>query len=241
MLKYWIAVFLPLCGILAGSVGAYFELIPSLRGFYIFLFSLWLGVLIFGVGIFLFLRGRKEAGFVLTVPGCIYIIMIAGYLLWDFSFPRINDITSDLDSPPTFVELQKLPENADRDFNFPESYKPIIADRYQKLRGFEYPKSYDEVYLAALELAKANPEWVIIAESPEAGRIEGVATSTVFKFKSDFVIRVVSLSSRPVIRVDMRSKSRVGDSDLGANAKRILGFFRKLEEKLGVAPQPKSR
>ncbi len=56
--------------------------------------------------------------------------------------------------------------------------------------------------------------------------VEATATSAMFGFKDDVAIRI-----RPVegaTRVDMRSVSRVGLSDLGANAKRVSGFMNEL-------------
>lgn len=57
--------------------------------------------------------------------------------------------------------------------------------------------------------------------------LEGVAESRIFRLRDDFVVRV-----RPEegggTRVDMRSKSRVGRGDLGANAERIHEFLQAL-------------
>jgi uncharacterized protein (DUF1499 family) len=45
-------------------------------------------------------------------------------------------------------------------------------------------------------------------------------------FKDDVVIRVTSASG--IARVDVRSKSRVGRGDVGANAKRIRQYLQRL-------------
>jgi uncharacterized protein (DUF1499 family) len=72
------------------------------------------------------------------------------------------------------------------------------------------------------------PTWVITAEDPAGGTIEAVVTSRLFGFQDDVVIRV-----RPdgtgASRVDMRSKSRDGKGDLGANASRIRAYVSALE------------
>ncbi|HEX6866072.1 MAG TPA: DUF1499 domain-containing protein, partial [Caulobacteraceae bacterium] len=59
----------------------------------------------------------------------------------------------------------------------------------------------------------------IVGEDPERGLIEAVATSFLYGFKDDLVARVWPEGSGA--RVDMRSVSRVGISDLGQNCKRI--------------------
>jgi uncharacterized protein (DUF1499 family) len=65
--------------------------------------------------------------------------------------------------------------------------------------------------------------WEIVAADESAGRIEALATTRWFGFKDDIVIRVAAAGGGS--RIDMRSKSRVGRSDLGANAKRIQDFL----------------
>ncbi len=51
-----------------------------------------------------------------------------------------------------------------------------------------------------------------------------MATTSVYRWQDDFVIRVTAGDNGGSI-VDMRSKSRVGKSDLGANAHRIAAFL----------------
>ena len=76
------------------------------------------------------------------------------------------------------------------------------------------------------ERAARSMGWQIVAAKPDALRIEATDTTLMFGFKDDIVIRI-----RPAAggsRVDMRSVSRVGRSDLGANARRIREFMRQL-------------
>jgi len=63
------------------------------------------------------------------------------------------------------------------------------------------------------------------------GRIEANTTSMLYGFTDDVVVRVVADGAGS--KVDVRSKSRVGRSDLGQNAKRIRAFLRELQAKLG--------
>jgi uncharacterized protein (DUF1499 family) len=82
----------------------------------------------------------------------------------------------------------------------------------------------------AFERAKGAVEemgWQIIAENPSAGRIEAEATTFWFGFKDDVVIRVAADGTGS--RIDVRSKSRVGRSDLGTNARRIRAYFQRLQ------------
>jgi uncharacterized protein (DUF1499 family) len=56
-----------------------------------------------------------------------------------------------------------------------------------------------------------------------AGRIEAVVTTRWFGFQDDVAIRIAPAGTGS--RVDMRSKSRVGRSDVGTNAQRIREFL----------------
>ena len=63
------------------------------------------------------------------------------------------------------------------------------------------------------------------------GRIEATDKSLLFGFEDDVVLRIVP-GADGTTKVDMRSKSRVGRSDLGINAGRIREFGAALRRKL---------
>ena len=76
---------------------------------------------------------------------------------------------------------------------------------------------FDRAAQATRELA-----WEIVAEAPVEGRIEATDTTLWFGFKDDVVIRITPTVSGS--RLDIRSKSRVGRSDVETNAARIRRF-----------------
>jgi uncharacterized protein (DUF1499 family) len=76
--------------------------------------------------------------------------------------------------------------------------------------------------------------WDIVAVDETRGRLEAVATTRLLRFKDDIVVRMRSEASGT--RIDVRSKSRVGRSDLGANARRIRAFLDALRQSLTEAP-----
>jgi len=88
----------------------------------------------------------------------------------------------------------------------------------------------DAAYAAALAAAESRG-WSIVLADPEAGTIEATEESFWFGFKDDIMIRV--LSDEMGARIDVRSTSRVGLSDLGANAKRIRNLLDEIETRLG--------
>jgi len=65
--------------------------------------------------------------------------------------------------------------------------------------------------------------WEVVSEAPAEGRLEATDTTLWFGFKDDVVVRVSPAAGGS--RIDVRSKSRVGRSDVGANARRIERFL----------------
>jgi uncharacterized protein (DUF1499 family) len=84
--------------------------------------------------------------------------------------------------------------------------------------------------LAAAEVAARERAWEIVAVVPAEGRLEATASTPWFGFKDDVVVRVERAGTGS--RVDVRSKSRVGRSDLGVNARRIRDFLAALAARL---------
>jgi uncharacterized protein (DUF1499 family) len=140
--------------------------------------------------------------------------------------PPIHDITTDTFDPPAFVAL--LPERQ-KAHNGAAYGGPAIAAQQQK--GYPDIKSLivktppAETVQRSIDAARSLG-WQIAASDAPGGRIEATATTGWWGFKDDVVIRVRPEGSGS--RVDIRSVSRVGVSDLGANAKRVREFLAKL-------------
>jgi len=88
----------------------------------------------------------------------------------------------------------------------------------------------DAAYTAALAAVESRG-WTVVLADPEAGTIEATEESFWFGFKDDVMIRVQS--DEMGARIDVRSTSRVGLSDLGANAKRVRNLLDEIETRLG--------
>jgi uncharacterized protein (DUF1499 family) len=104
---------------------------------------------------------------------------------------------------------------------------------YPMLAPLKAPVTAEAAYAAALAAVEGRG-WAIVTASPEAGVIEATETSFWFGFHDDVMIRIRSEEERVVI--DVRSTSRVGLSDLGANAKRVRDFLNELETRLNKIP-----
>jgi uncharacterized protein (DUF1499 family) len=145
--------------------------------------------------------------------------------------PAIHDITTDLASPPQFVRVAALRKGEDH----PAAYDGAKVGEQQKAA---YPDlaplvlaSPRAAVFAAAQAALAAMGLEIVEADAGQGRIEATATSLLFGFKDDVVVRVVDDGGGT--RVDVRSKSRVGRNDFGMNAGRIRTFQAKLKAALG--------
>ena len=135
--------------------------------------------------------------------------------------PPIHDISTDTEDPPAFETAVALRGS---DSNPLAVKADVIAqqlDAYPDLDTLRSPRSYARSYNRALLTAR-ELGWEITREDPNAGFIEAVDTTPIMQFKDDVVIRVRTDAQGSLI--DLRSVSRVGQSDLGANAKRIRAF-----------------
>ena len=70
--------------------------------------------------------------------------------------------------------------------------------------------------------------WDIVAQSKQEGRIEATDTTFWFGFKDDIVVRIAADGSGS--KVDVRSESRIGLSDVGVNAKRVRAFLADMQK-----------
>lgn len=99
----------------------------------------------------------------------------------------------------------------------------IQADAYPNIKTLVIEgQAAAPIYAKAVATAKSHG-FKIVTQDATAMRIEGYAESFWFGFKDDLVIDVTPFANGA--QVDMRSTSRVGMSDLGANAKRIEAFL----------------
>jgi len=137
--------------------------------------------------------------------------------------PLINDITTTPDDPPSFRRAALLPENRGRDMTYSPSNIGRQRKAYPDLKPLALNAPPESAYEAALNAAKRMPRWTILAADAAARSIEAVASTGLLRFKDDIVIEVRPNGSGSTLH--MRSKSRVGKGDLGANAERIRAYF----------------
>jgi uncharacterized protein (DUF1499 family) len=136
-------------------------------------------------------------------------------------YPRIHDITTDTSDPPVFLKAEEVRGETANTL----AIKPDVISQQQQaypdLKSLRSPLSIDDAFTQALTVSRGMG-WEIYSEDRSKGIIEAVDTTKIMLFKDDIVIRVKGDAQGAII--DLRSVSRVGESDLGANAKRIRAF-----------------
>jgi len=216
-----------------GPLAAHFRILPPLAGFGLLLLAVLVGI-VFGIG----LAGaaafasvtdkswRPRAVRAAIVPLLVGVPVLALASL--SKVPAIHDISTDLSDR---LEFSAAVDTAvpNREYEGPERVAVDDQQResYPDVGPAKLALPPAEAFLRAKKVASQMPGWEVTGDDPQAGRIEATATSSFFHFVDDVVIRV-----RPDgdgSRVDMRSRSRVGQGDLGANAKHIRAYMAALQ------------
>jgi uncharacterized protein (DUF1499 family) len=141
--------------------------------------------------------------------------------------PPIHDISTDTTHPPAFLAILPLRANAPN----PTTYGgPTVAEQqaraYPDILPYITSEAPSQAFNRALQAAHAMG-WQIVASDPSTGRIEATDTTPWFGFRDDVVIRVATAANGS--RIDVRSVSRVGKSDVGTNARRIRAYLQRLK------------
>jgi uncharacterized protein (DUF1499 family) len=237
MVAAWVGFFDALIAValvLAGLIGAHFGFATPFMGFQLFLFGLLFGVLGLILGLIGLFRTRRPEwrhahgrAVVASYLGAILTALLVYLALGAKGYPAINDITTDADNPPEFIHAGALPQNRGRSMTYD---KAVYAERQQLGYGAVQPLQLamdpDQAFKEVSTLASEMHGWSITYSDPKTRSIEGVATTHLFRFQDDFVIQVRPAANGSL--VEMRSKSRDGKGDVGANYKRIQSFFKTL-------------
>ena len=143
-----------------------------------------------------------------------------------FVFPRapvperFNDISTDLQNPPQIM----VGPNADA--VYPPQFIAWQMDGYPDIQPITVQGTREQVYAQVMALVEVSG-WEVVYRESDVGVMQAVARTPLFRFEDDVVIRL--LDSAHGTRLDMRSKSRFGRGDRGANAARIDMFLNQLQ------------
>jgi uncharacterized protein (DUF1499 family) len=202
------------------------------------LFYLLIGAIVIGVlavivsliGAFMARRVSGAPGFGVALVGVLLGLVVAGYpgahVVKARRVPPIHDITTDTANPPVFVALAQERRAAPNGLDYAGGDVTTQQKQaYPDVTTFKSTLAPADLFSRAAKLV-TDDGWQLVDAAPQDGRIEATATTRMFGFKDDIVLRV-----RPADKgseLDMRSMSRIGRSDVGTNAARIRGFMDQL-------------
>lgn len=197
-------------------------------GFRLFLGGVALSLIALAVSLIGLRLTRTAAGRPRALAGIIVSLLIIApmtpHILTAFSVPPIHDITTDTDNPPLFVDILPLRADASNTAEYGgETLAAIQKAAYPDIAPLILPAPPAEAFARAQKIIEARG-WTQVAANAAEGRIEATAETKNMHFKDDVVIRITAEGEGS--KIDMRSVSRFGQSDLGVNAKRITEFLK---------------
>lgn len=200
-------------------------------GFAIMKYAAFLGVAVALISALMLMIPKMRAGQAAPLALALALALIAALLPYSWmrkakSVPPIHDITTDTQNPPQFVAVLPLRKDAPNPAEYGgDSIAVQQKEAYPDIRPLMLPQPPALAFKAALAEAK-NSGWKIVAQDSAAGRIEATATTRWYGFKDDVVVRIQPAGRGT--KVDVRSVSRVGRSDVGTNAARIRKYLARL-------------
>jgi hypothetical protein len=220
---------LALLGFPVAVLGYRTQLFGFATSFKLVSWSVYLAMAVLIGGVFVWFLKRKtdmalaKSGLICGLLMLIPIVGLGSQAITARNVPAIHNISTDTQNPPAFDKIATLRT---------EDHNPLQydAERLAEVQRAAYPKvktlftdlSVAEAHAEALRLVEASG-WELVNDDAGAGVIEATDTTRLWGFKDDVVIRISEQNGQRA--VDLRSVSRIGRSDLGANARRIKGFL----------------
>lgn len=222
--------------LVTGPLGYKFSIVPLEPSLVSLLIAVVGGALVFLIGlVYLVIAMRSDLGrnrnlvILSMILGLVPVGIMGPQMASAGDVPPIHDITTDTTNPPAFVAIVSLRKDA------PNGYEYGVSEAWpaEKL-GAATMEAYPDLQPIESDLAVAEAVdrtestlramgLKIVAVDKAAGLVEATATTLWFGFKDDMVVRIVGDGEGS--RIDLRSMSRVGQSDVGANAARITDFI----------------
>jgi uncharacterized protein (DUF1499 family) len=209
--------------------------VDYVAGFAALGFGLGLAFLAVLLSFLAFLRIWQEGrrGFGSAVRGLALGVAILGYPAWfalkAATLPAISDITTDTESPPAFSRSRAVLEA--RQQRIPPDVPPEAREAQREAYAQIAPLTLDVAPEEAFDLvrkAATNLGWQVIEAVKPGGRIglgrlEAIDRTFLLRLPDDVTVRLRPRADGT--RIDVRSASRIGNRDLGANAARIRRFL----------------
>lgn len=221
---------LALLGFPIAVVGFRLGAFPFPISFKIITYTLFLSAAVFFLGMLMsfikradsdFAKSARTAAMIALLP----LIGLGTQIFTAKTVPSIHNISTDVVNPPRFDKVVALRgENTNPlDYNIEETAS-VQTRAYPKVKTLLTDLSVNEAHARAKAVVESMGLELVNSDVSN-GIIEATQTTVLWGFKDDLVIRIAEQEGQTA--VDLRSVSRIGISDLGANAKRIEKFLAK--------------
>ncbi len=227
IISHWLALLDTLSFLWVMAVVAALALISlflALRG----LFTLWRDAAI----------GGRNSAKALMFSALILLPFLLCVVRW-YQLPHLHQVSTDLINPPVLTRNNTNPQLLENPFE-PITLRDaeIQIDRYPDIVSHRYTAPVEQI-VAAIDEVLAWRGWRVVSrvdqgtpESPLTLMVS--ARFPIIALPSDIAIRIEPVDDENF--VDMRSASRYGSHDLGANAWLVRSFLVELDEVLALAP-----
>lgn len=162
------------------------------------------------------------------------------------SYPLINDVTTDPADPPAYRALAAMRSGKANPADYPGAkFAAMQAAAYPDLKPMDVNRPPGETFDLVVEVLRRLQMTVVSEEPPTEdtviGRAEAFDRTLMLGFFDDISVRVMATGDpeEPQSRIDLRSSSRYGQSDFGANAQRLRDVMREIVARLeATVPAP---
>jgi uncharacterized protein (DUF1499 family) len=189
-------------------------------------------------------EGAAGGGYAFTAVAIgLLLLVYPAYLgVRAYRLPMINDITTDVINPPRFDVVARLRPRGT------VNYAGLHAAEQQRqaypdIEPLEVTATAQVAYDSTLAVITKRKWRIVVERSPQAGRrdgqIEAVARTPIMGFRDDVAVRI--RTTRDGALIDVRSASRYGKHDLGANASRIRSLLEDVDEEISARTDQQER
>lgn len=189
-----------------------------------------LAAVIFFLGMLMSFIKRQDAGLAKSARTAAMIALLpliglGSQMFTAKSVPAIHNISTDVVNPPEFDKVIALRTDVNNplEYNIAE-LASVQIQAYPNVKTLITDLSLEEAHTQAKSVIESMG-LELVNSDPSRGIIEATETTVIWGFKDDVVVQISEKNGKTAI--DLRSVSRIGTSDLGANAKRIEKFLAK--------------
>ncbi|MFQ2299522.1 DUF1499 domain-containing protein [Aeromonas dhakensis] len=159
--------------------------------------------------------------------GAVPLLLPLAFVVQALRMPLVNDVSTDPSNPPQLHWASELRAAQDLPIN------PAPLKAFEGKPGPLFTSAPPAEVITEAHALMEQLGWQV---RPSPQGLEAVVTTGWFGFQDDVALRV--FAGPKETRIDMRSASRQGRSDLGTNRARIEEFLIRLNERLGQAYKP---